>query len=119
MSTEQKIKDLFGLLGRGTRGNLLKWQITADEDSFRLTTQAANVRITRSEGYDQEKTETFVSRKLLVFNDKSRIVEEWSPSTAAECQEFDSLYVDARRTAYDTDDVLDRLMFDLRKAVPI
>jgi hypothetical protein len=114
MSTDQRIKDLFEMLVRGTRGNLLKWQVTADEDSFRITTPTANVRITSAEVYDQETMQSCVSRKLSVLNGTGRIVEEWRPWTAAEVQEFDSLFVDARRSAYRTDDVLEKLMFDLR-----
>jgi hypothetical protein len=112
--TEQRIKQLIEMLVRGTKRNLLKWQVTADEDAFRLTSAAANVRIWRSEGYDGEAQESYISRRVSVLNDKGRVIEEWDPAMQGEQQEFDELFTSARRSAYQTDDVLDKLMNDLR-----
>ena len=112
--TEQRINELIKMLVRGTNQNLLKWQVTADEESFRLASPAANVRITRSEGYSADVPEGYVSRQLSILNDKSRVIEELTPKTSIEAEEFDSLFIDARRSAYQTDHVLDKLMNDLR-----
>ncbi len=112
--TEQRIKQLIEMLVRGTKRNLLKWQVTADEDAFRLTSTAANVRIWRTEGYDGEAQQSYVSRRVSVLNDKGRVIEEWDPEMQGEQQEFDELFTSARRSAYQTDDVLDKLMNDLR-----
>jgi hypothetical protein len=112
--TQQRIKLLIEMLVRGTNRNLLKWQVTADEDAFRLTSSAANVRISRSEGFDAEAQESYVSRRISVLNDKGRVIEEWQPTMQVELQEFDELFTSARRSAYQTDAVLDKLMNDLR-----
>jgi hypothetical protein len=115
MSTEQRIKDLIDLLVRGTRSSSLEWQTTADENSFRLTSPAGNIRLTRSE--EVYEGEPFTSHVLSILNDKGRVIEEYSPSGATEIQVFDELFMSARRSAYKTDEVLAKLMGEIRSQV--
>jgi hypothetical protein len=117
MSTAQRIKDLIQLLMRGTRAGSLKWQPTADEDSLRLSFPAGNIRLTRSLAYCAEEPEPYVSRSLLILNDKVRVIEEYSPSGSRDNEEFDELFTLARRSAYDTDEVLERLMGEIESQV--
>lgn len=140
MSTTQRIDDLIALLIKGTGDGSLRWQVTADEDTFRLASPSANLRITRSEQFDPESEESYVTRRLSVLNDKGMVIEEYSPEAVAaerqaaldakgafqmgspgreETGKFDSLYANARRSAYNTDEVLDKLMKELRQSVSV
>src|SRR4051794_39942884 len=98
MSTPERIEELVELLLRGTRNGSLQWQATADEETFRLTSAAANIRLTRSVGFDQDVGESIVSRSLSVLNEKGRVVEEYAPSGATECEKLDDLFTMARRS---------------------
>src|ERR1035438_1380519 len=96
-----KIEELIGILLTGTKKRILKWDTTADENTFRLASPTANVRVTRSEGYHPEAPgETLITRGLSVLNDKGRVIEEYSPNPYdADAVRFDSLYSVARREA--------------------
>jgi hypothetical protein len=138
MPTEERIVQLIELLRQGTSDGSLKWHVTADEDTFRLTSTTANIRITRREEFDRETEQTYVVRRLSVINDKGRVIEEYSPDALArerqaildaqnvttqilpideERAKFDALYESARRSAYNTDEVLGKLMKELRQSV--
>lgn len=117
MSIPDQIKDLLHLLSRGTQDKSLQWQATADEDAFRLVSQSANIRLIRSETYDQELMQVYLARKLQILNDKGRLIEEYSPSTAQDMADFDELFTQARRSACKTDDVLRKLKSELEAQV--
>jgi hypothetical protein len=115
MSTAQRIKDLIELLIRGTHARSLEWQSTADENSFRLTSPAANIRLTRSQEFYEG--EPYMSLILSIYNDKGRVIEQYSPSGASEDEIFDELFMLARRSAYKTDEVLEKLMYEIQSQV--
>jgi hypothetical protein len=117
MSTAERIEALMQLLLRGTRDNALQWQPTADENAFRLSSPTANIRLNRSEAFDELEHESYFHRTLSVLNDQARLIEEYSPTTAAAKQAFDELYALARRSAYNTDAVLEKLMTELQSQV--
>ena len=117
MSTDERIKELIELLMLGTSNRKLRWETTVDEDAFRLSSPIANIRLARSEGFDQEANEPFISRSLTVFNDKSRVVEAYSPGWPAEQSRFDELFQLARRSACKTDEILDGLIDQMRNLV--
>jgi hypothetical protein len=100
------------LLIHGTETGALEWQSTADEDSFRLSYPAANIRLTRS--VERDEAEHEMVRSLSILNDKGRVIEEYSPRGATEDEEFDRVFDHARRSAYKTDQVLDHLMDEIR-----
>jgi hypothetical protein len=116
MSMEQRIKELIKLLVRATCDKSLYWHTTADENTFRLVSPTGNIRLTRSEGFDQEM-QPYVSRSLSILNDKGRVIEEYFPSGAADCGDFDELFKLARRSAYRTDEVLERIMDEIQSQV--
>ena len=118
MSVERQVEELVELLIQGTENRSLQWQATADENAFRLTSATGNVRISRSEVFDQEQMDYFTARSLCILNDKGRVVEERSPQLGAESQRFDDLFVLARRSAHQTQDVLEKIMRELRSKVP-
>lgn len=115
--TAQRVEDLIDLLITGTKVGTLKWEPTADEDTFRLRSSAANVRVTRTEGYNREEESEFTARRLSVLNDTGRLVEEYDPSGHQQLEKFDSLFAEARRSAHNTEEVLDKLMKELRRKV--
>ena len=138
MPTTQRIDELIALLIKGTDDGSLKWQVTADEDTFRLASPSANLRISRSEKYDPSSEQSYVLRSLSILNDKGRVIEEYSPDAVARdnifdakyatgpasareiaTSNFDSLYAKARRSAYNTDEVLEKLMKELRQSVSV
>jgi hypothetical protein len=114
MPMNDRIGHLINVLLRGTADRLLQWQPTADEKAFRLTSKSANVRLEMSAHFDPEAQEEYTVRTLSVLNDKGRVIEEWSPDTPAEAQQFDELYNLARRSAYKTDEVLHKLINELK-----
>ncbi|MGC8639955.1 MAG: hypothetical protein ACP5XB_08785 [Isosphaeraceae bacterium] len=116
MPTEERIKELE-LLIRGTSKRTLRWETTVDEDAFRLSSPIANIRLASSEGFDQEANEPFISRSLTVFNDRSRVVEQYYPEAAAEQSRFDVLFQLARRSACKTDEILDGPIDQIRDLV--
>jgi hypothetical protein len=115
MSMEQRIKDLINLLILGTRNNSLEWEPTADEDSIRLICPTGNIRLTRSEEFSEEGPSW--SRVLSILNDKGRVIEQYAPSGAADQGVFDELFFLARRSAYNADEILERLMGEIQKQV--
>jgi hypothetical protein len=115
MSVEQRIRDLIELLIRGTRKSSLEWQSTADENSFRLSAPAGNIRLTRSE--ESYEDGVLLSRILSILNDKGRVIEQYSPSGASEEGVFDELFTLARRSAYKSNEVLERLMGEIQRQV--
>ena len=54
-------------------------------------------------------------RRLAVTNDMGRVIEEYSPAQTAEQERFDLLFSEARRSASNTGEVLDKLMKELAK----
>ena len=102
------------MLERGTSSKFLSWEATADDNTFRLSTPTANIRITQQDGFDQEVMEPYVSRSLQILNSKGRVIEEhYYPTSSSSGPSFDNLFVLARRSAYDTDKVLDQLLADI------
>ena len=122
MSTETRLKSLIERLIVVTRDGRLEWKPTSDEDSFRVTFHAGNISIKKTEGFDPEDMESYLNRSLSVFNEKGRLIEEYIPSfdgmTINEIKEFDELFTLARRSAFNTDDVLDALMGEIDSKVP-
>jgi hypothetical protein len=117
MSTEERIEELIELLIRGTSNRSLRWETTADEDAFRLSSPTANIRLAKSEGFNQEAMEPYTSRILTVLNDKGRVVEQYYPEGATEQSRFDELFLLARRSACRTDEILDGLIGRIRDLV--
>ena len=55
MTTAQPVEKLMDLLLRRTNATAaLKWETSAGENTFRLASRTAHVRVTRSEEYDRE-----------------------------------------------------------------
>ncbi len=113
MPATRRLDGLVHILTIRTEDGTLKWHPTADENTFRLSAPSANVRVTRSEEFDREAETPYTVRRLAVLNDKARVIEEYHPETIDQLAGFDSLFAEARRSAYDTDDILDKLMKDL------
>jgi hypothetical protein len=109
MTTEQRLSALVIKLKEATLAESITWEATADEDAFRLSIPTANVRITMRDGFDQERGESYVSRSVQVLNDKGRVIEDYSPKPPFP-DGFDELFKLARRSAYNTDRVLDQLL---------
>jgi hypothetical protein len=118
MSTEERLKSLFAKLIEATRDGHLQWSPTADEAAFRVTFQSGNISIKKDEGYDPEEMQSYLNRSLSVFNEKGRLIEEYVPSyVEATIEEFDELFTLARRSAFNTDDVLAQLMGEIASKV--
>jgi hypothetical protein len=113
MSTERRIQQLIGVLTQGTSAGLLQWQPTVDENAFRLASPTANVRVARSEGFNQETGVPFIVLSLHVLNDRGRVIEEYHPSEGREAENLDELFTLARRSACKTDELLDKLVTEL------
>ncbi|HEX3151714.1 MAG TPA: hypothetical protein VHR66_26820 [Gemmataceae bacterium] len=113
MSINSKLEELVQMLTERTRQKQVQWQVTADEETFRLASNSGNVRVTRHEGFDQESMESYVYRTLQILNDRGRVIEEYSPKSPDRFAVFDELFTHARRSAYKTEDVLDQLMMEL------
>ena len=116
MSTEERLKSLFSKLIEATRDGYLQWSPTADEASFRVTFQSGNISIKKDEGYDPEIMESYQIRQLRVHNEKGRLIEEYLPNFSSETiKNFDELFTLARRSAYDTNNVLAALIGEIGK----
>lgn len=118
MSIETEMNELIRVLIDGTQSEQFNWQATADENTFRLASAIANIRLTRSEGFLPEIGEPYVSREMSILNDRGRVIEEYilDPETESESEirAFDELYRLARRSAYKTSEVLGALLIELR-----
>ena len=114
-----RVEELINLLVDGTMGGQLKWQATVDEDTFRLTSPSANVRLTRSDSFTEGVNGSFpepnVLRRLSVLNSTGRIVAEYHPENEENTAKFDSLFEQARWSAHNTDQVIERLMKELQQ----
>lgn len=115
---DDKVRFLIDALISNSHFNLLDWQSTNDEHTFRLTRTAANLRLYRREHFDPEMEDTSVTRYLEVVNDKGRVIEEYFPNTPEEFHKFDRLFGMARRSAYKTDQVLDKLIEEIDEDIP-
>lgn len=113
MTATDQISELLQLLKSGTDSGALQWDITVPDKAFRLSSKTANVRLTKTEGFDDD--EVFqTSRLLLVFNDRGSVIEEFLPETDEEAKQFDELFNSARRSACNTEGVLSKFMEELR-----
>jgi hypothetical protein len=114
-ATEQML-DLIDTLLRKTRENALKWKTSVDDETFRLESNAANLRLSRSKRWDADEEREFTNLTLTVLDSLSRIVEEYRPETSEECERMEELYALARRSALQTEKVLDKLLDELQSA---
>ena len=117
MSTEERLESLISKLIYATREGYLQWSPTADDTSFRVSFQSGNISLKKDNGYDPEMMEPYETRQLSVYNDKGRLIEEYHPSFSPTdtTKDFDELFTLARRSAYDTNNVLDALIGEIGK----
>jgi len=119
MTTTNPLKtELIRLLTKATEERFIQWESTADEVAFRLTSELGNIRISKSEEFDREMMESYTNRQLSILNDRGRTIEEFFPETASEVSDFDKLYALARRSAYNTDSIIEGMISALRAKVP-
>lgn len=114
-ATEQML-ELIDTLLRKTSENALKWTPSMDDETFRLESNAANLRLTRSQRLDPDEEREFTILTLTVLDSRSRIVEEYRPETPRECERMEELYALARRSALQTEKVLGQLLQELQTA---
>ncbi len=110
---EARIESLVRLLSRGTAQDLLEWEETADEDTFRLVSATGNIRIEKTVRFDDETAQSYPYRCLTILNEKGRTIEEYTPTGATEFYDFDKLFDNARRSAYNTEEILSRIINDI------
>src|SRR5262245_59581330 len=114
MDTRERFKQLLKKLLTATRERLLSWDVTADENTFRVTFKGGIVHVIEEEeafddeGLDEEGRDEGVYRALL-FNEKNVEVESFTPNDLSEMRELRELYRQARESALRPDDVLDRI----------
>ncbi len=113
-----KMQRLIALMISRTEDQSAQWSDTADENTFRLASPSANIRITKDEGFDHENECEYVNRSLEILNERGRLIEEYVPQGKTEEGDFDKLFVLARRSAYKTDKVLDALIDEFAEDIP-
>ncbi len=111
----EKIERLINVLYNKTANHSVQWAVTSEEDAFRLPSDAANVRIERKEIFNQDHGEMYTKRVLEIFNKQGRLVDDYSPQSALEEKYFDDLFSLARRSAHNTDDLLDQLLDEIQR----
>ena len=116
-STDHLRDELIRLLIRATEEQSVSWQPTADEDAFRLNSKLGNIRISKPERFDQEMMDSYTVRNLSILNDRGRVVEEFAPEQGDET-DFDKLFTLARRSAHNTDAILEGMINEFKTKVP-
>ncbi len=114
MPATEQIHELFDTLLSKTRQQVLRWKPSAEDDTFRLEFKTANLRLSRSTRWDAEAEREIATLKLTVIDGLIRIVEEYRPETPEETERLEELYVLARRSALQTENVLDKLLLELQ-----
>ena len=112
-ASSRKIERLIQVIADNTANKSLQWATTPDEDAFRLASDTANVQIQKFEVNDDEMEQSLTRRVLEIFNRQGRLVEEYKPRDEIQVKAFDELFDLARRSAYDTDDLLDKLLEEI------
>lgn len=115
-TTANRLKELIRRLLEGTRASRLEWQVTAEENTFRLASRSANARITSEARYHEEAGETLPYRCVENLNDKGRVLEEYFANDDDVRKDFYELFALARRSALKTDEVLDKLLSEIGPA---
>ena len=108
----QKIEQLVQIIFDKTADKSIQWMTTPDEDAFRLSSETANVRIVNGSEVDW-RGEDCAKRVLEIFNEKGRIVAAYRPRNDSQMRHFEELFDLARRSAYNTDDILDKLLKEI------
>ena len=97
-------------LKNATQEGRVKWSETADTDTFRIVFDYAVVKISKS--YNSEFDDTFIW--LVVTNPKGKTVEEVSLSQGPEYALLDELFSLARRSARNSESILEQIRKDIR-----
>jgi hypothetical protein len=115
-TTSERMDELIDMLTRATNNKRLQWHATADECSFRLTSSVGDIKLTKSEEFNEGRN-PIEFRKLTIFNDKGNVIEEYQPRDD-KVQAFDELFSVARRSAYKASDVLDNWINNIKSMLP-
>ncbi|MEZ5404251.1 MAG: hypothetical protein R2729_31520 [Bryobacteraceae bacterium] len=108
MTNRDRFAALIGKLLKRTRDGSLTWRETADEEEFLAPTPNASVLI--SQRFGRFGTEL----RIKILDDRGRVVETMDASENSGCEEeATELYEAARRTALNSERVLDELLQSL------
>jgi hypothetical protein len=114
MFSNNEMMDLVGRLFIATRQGRIKWQDTAEEEMFRTNFKQGSVRVGVVGGYNEEVGE-FQQFKIVVLNKEGKIADEYIPDSASDISRCKELFVLARRSARDTDNVLSEIFEELKE----
>lgn len=126
MPTDAKLEKIIELLKNLTEAGRLGWTDTPDEATFRASLESGSVRITKgrtnlfpTSGTAFITTVSPVDSYLLTILDGNGVpIEEFRPKEQKEVDALDNLYTLARRSALNTDNILDNIIQELDARKP-
>jgi hypothetical protein len=115
MTTSEKFANLLTIVLDGTRKNKFTWRETADEDTFSSSLGSGVVFLYKGEVF-QEGWEgpPWIYRASLYAD--GRLIEELECTFSSKYYSLlEELYVEARRSARETDETLDNLLNEVEQ----
>ena len=112
MSSSSVIDNLVSQLIEATAGGRVKWADTADEDSFRTPFKAGSIRISAQASTDEDGVPD-TDYYLVIINKDGKIADEYS--SIEDDVKLGQLYELARRSARDSDAVINSILEELQR----
>jgi len=117
VSVKTSLMTLISSLSNATGEGRIRWEETADEQSFRANFHRGSVKI----GYIPEFDDGEGIRAaylVTVHNQGGKVVESFEPMGPGQFSECRSLFELARRSAFDTESVIEGITAELNQSRP-
>jgi hypothetical protein len=113
MTVNPKFQGFLGGLLDATRNGRVDWQDTADEDTFMVDLKHGFVHVEQRREVDEENRPITYHRAYL-YDRKGRLADEISSGQMGHGSVLSELFDLARRSARETDSLLDQVSADLQ-----
>ena len=113
MSANPKFEAFLSGLLNATRNGEVDWRDTADDDTFMVELKHGFVHIERLRQLDDEDR-PFVTFRAYLYDRKGRLADEISSGQMTIASVLIELFELARRSARETDSLLDQVAADLQ-----
>jgi|tagenome__1003787_1003787.scaffolds.fasta_scaffold17605291_2 hypothetical protein len=111
---QRKFEAFLGQLLHSTENGKVDWEDTADEGAFMASLRHGVVHVERRFIFDQDEERSFPVYKAYLYDLKGRLAEELTASEMSDDSLLQRLFAEARRSARETDNLLDQVSADLQ-----
>ena len=113
MAVNEKIQRLVSDLLAATETGRVRWEDTADENTFRTSLRSGMVQVGKSAAPPEEEGMD-ACHQVSLFDRRGRLIEELTVPALKGWEELAHLFEAARRSARKTDEVLDQILAEIK-----